>query len=274
MFTAKDDAMTATEDRLLVVVAHPDDETFGCGSVLAHAAEAGVSTTVACATRGEAGSPTPGRGLEEADMAIVREAELREAAALVGVGRVELFDWIDSEMDGVPAPGTLVEAPIEEVAARIASLIDDVQPTVVVTLDASDGHRDHAHIRDATLLATTSSSWRPDRVYLHCLPQQLMRKWVAALIEQHPDSEHLGLGELGTPEDQITTVIDSSRHLALREQAIALHRSQTSPYEVMPAELRREFLTTERLQRVHPEWNGGPIETEIFANLVVKGPRA
>lgn len=261
----EDDGVTETRDRLLVVVAHPDDETFGCGSLLAHAARSGVSTTVACATRGEAGSPTPGRGLDDADMAVVREVELHEAAALMGVGRVEVFDWVDSDMDGPPAAGTLVAAPIEVVAARIASLIEDVQPTVIVTLDASDGHRDHAHIRDATLLATTSSAWKPDRVYLHCLPQQLMRKWVEALVEQHPESEHLGLGELGTPEDQITTVIDSTRHLALRERAIALHRSQTSPYEVMPAELRREFLTAERLRRVQPEWNGGPIETEIFA---------
>ncbi len=256
--------MTTTQDRLLVVVAHPDDETFGCGSLLAHAAACGVPTTVACATRGEAGSPTPGRGLDDADMAVVREAELREAAALMGVERVELFDWVDSGMDGTPASGTLVAAPIEEVVARIASLIDDVKPTVVVTLDASDGHRDHARIRDATLVAATSGSWRSDRVYLHCLPQQLMRKWVEALVEQHPESEHLGLGELGTPEDQITTVIDSTRYLAVREQAIALHRSQTSPYEVMSAELRREFLTTERFRRVNPEWNGGPIETEIF----------
>lgn len=266
MVAGEDDAVIATQDRLLVVVAHPDDETFGCGSLLAHAAETGVSTTVACATRGEAGSPTPGLGLDDADMAVVREAELREAAALMGVGRLELFDWVDSGMDGTPATGTLVAAPIEEVAARIASLIDDAQPTVVVTLDASDGHRDHVHIRDATLLAATSSSWQPDRVYLHCLPQQLMRKWVEALIEQHPESEHLGLGELGTPEDQITTVIDSSGYLALREQAIALHRSQTSPYEVMTDELRRDFLTAERLRRVHPEWNGGPIETDIFAS--------
>lgn len=253
------------DERLLVVVAHPDDETFGCGSLLAHAAGSGVSTTVACATRGEAGSPTPGRGLDDADMAVVREAELRQAAALIGVGRVELFDWVDSGMDETPATGTLAAAPIEEVAEKIASLVDELQPTLVVTLDASDGHRDHVHIREATLRAVTLSSWRTGRVYLHCLPQQLMRKWVEALVERQPDSEYLGLGELGTPEDQITTVIDTTRYLALREEAIALHRSQTSPYEVMPTELRREFLTAERLRRVHPEWNGGPIETEIFA---------
>ncbi len=252
-------------DRLLVVVAHPDDETFGCGSLLAHATVSGVPTVVACATRGEAGSPTPGRGLDDADMAETREAELRAAAELVGVGRIELFDWHDSGMEGDPPTGSLCAAPLSAVAERIAKLVDEVRPTVVVTLDASDGHRDHAHIRDATLHAVETSSWQPSAVYLHCLPQQLMRKWVEALARQQPDSEHLGLGELGTPEDRITTVIDTTDLLALRERAIAVHRSQTSPYEVMPAELRREFLTSERLQRIRPAWDGGPLETDIFA---------
>ncbi len=257
--------MSEVSDRLLVVVAHPDDETFGCGSLLAHSTAAGVPTVVACATRGEAGSPSPGRGFDGADMAQVREAELREAAGLVGVGRVELFDWVDSGMDGEPIPGSLAATPVDDVAAVIVSLIDEVRPTVVVTLDASDGHRDHAHIRDATLHAVQVSSWRPSGVYLHCLPQQLMRKWVEALIREQPDSEHLGLGDLGTPEDKITTVIDTTTFLELREKAIAVHRSQTSPYEVMPADLRREFLTAERLQRVFPDWDGGPVETDIFA---------
>jgi LmbE family N-acetylglucosaminyl deacetylase len=256
--------MSESTDRLLVVVAHPDDETFGCGSLLAHATSSGVSTVVACATRGEAGSPTPGRGLDGADMAEVREAELREAAELVGVERVELFDWVDSGIDGEPAPGSLCAAPVAEVTAVIGSLIDEVRPTVVVTLDASDGHRDHAHIRDATLRAVEVSSWRPSRVYLHCLPQQLMRKWVEALVREQPESEHLGLGELGTPEDKITTVVDTTKFLKLREEAIAVHRSQTSPYEVMPDELRQQFLTAERHQRVRPDWDGGPVETDIF----------
>ena len=132
-------------------------------------------------------------------MAIVREAELRAAADLLGVERVELLDWADSGMQGEPAEGTLAAAALDEVAGRVASLIDEVRPTVVVTLDASDGHRDHAHMRDAVLLAVERSEWNVGRVYLHCLPQQLMRRWVEALIEQQPDSEHLGLGDLGTP---------------------------------------------------------------------------
>lgn len=251
----------------MVVVAHPDDETFGCGSLLAHADERGVSTTVACATRGEAGAPTPGRGLDDADMAVVREAELRDAARFLGVDRVELFDWEDSGMDGEPAVGSLVAAPLDDVARRIAGLVDVVQPTVMVTLDASDGHRDHAHVRDAVLLATDRAEWRTERVYLHCLPQQLMRKWVEALAEHQTGSQHLDLGDLGTPADEITTIIDTADLLERREAAIALHRSQTSPYEVMPAELRREFLVAERLKQVRPAWEPGrPIETEIFVS--------
>lgn len=249
--------------RLLVVVAHPDDETFGCGSLLAHVASRGQRTMVVCATRGEAGTPAPGFLLNGATLAQVREDELRAAAALLGVERVELLPWRDSGMDGEPERDSLVAAPLDEVASAVAAIIDDWEPHTVVTLDGSDGHRDHVHVRDATLAACESSRWRPRTVYLHCLPQRLMREWVQTLASGRPDSEYLALGDLGTPDEQITTVIDTSKHLALRERAIAAHRSQTSPYEVMSTSLRREFLSAERLRRVHPAWPGGSIESEL-----------
>ncbi len=255
--------MVAESPRLLVVVAHPDDETFGCGSLLAHTASKGYRTMVVCATRGEGGTPAPGFELNGATLAQVREDELRAAAGLLGVERVELLPWLDSGMDGGPERGSLVAAPLDEVTEAITAIIDDWEPHTVVTLDGSDGHRDHVHIRNATLAACESSRWRPRTAYLHCLPQQLMREWVQALTSGRPDSEYLALGDLGTPDEQITTVIDTKAHLALRERAIAAHRSQTSPYEVMPASLRREFLSAERLRRVHPAWTGGPVETEL-----------
>lgn len=251
-------------ERLLVVVAHPDDETFGCGSFLAHAADRGVDVIVACATRGEAGEPAEGSGIAVADLPSVREAELRAAAVHLGVGRVELFDWADSGMDGDPDGGTLCAASIDDVAAAIVPLIDEIEPTVVLTLDASDGHRDHVQIRDATLAAVDRATWRTPRTYLHCLPQALMRRWAEIIRADAPESAYLAVRELGTPPEDVTTVIDTSDLLDRREAAIALHRSQTSPYEVMPRDLRDDFLTAERLRRVRPPWHGGDVELEVF----------
>jgi LmbE family N-acetylglucosaminyl deacetylase len=250
--------------RLLVVVAHPDDETFGCGSVLALAAERGVQTVVACATRGEAGEPAPGCGIDPADLAHAREAELRRAADLLGVSRVQLFDWTDSGMAGDPPAGSLAAAPLDDVADAIAALIEDVRPDVVLTLDASDGHRDHAHVRDATLAAVDRSASRPPQVYLQCLARSLMDRWITELRARHPGSDHLALGQLGTPDDEITTVVDTARHEELRWRAIRAHASQASPFEVMPPDLQRQFLAVDRLRRVRPPWMGGPLEQELF----------
>jgi len=83
-------------NKLLVVVAHPDDETFGLGSVIAHAASHGVEVAVACATRGELGEVAPGSGIERAELGDVREAELRAAVHELGGSRVEMLGWLDT----------------------------------------------------------------------------------------------------------------------------------------------------------------------------------
>jgi LmbE family N-acetylglucosaminyl deacetylase len=255
------------QQRLLVAVAHPDDETFGCGSLIAHATAAGVPAVVACATRGEAGLPAPGSGVTHGELAVVRESELRGAARLLGIERVVLFDWHDSGIDGDAAAGTLVATPLDDVAEAVGAVIDEFEPTVVVTLDGSDGHRDHAHMRDATISAVEQRALPDTRLYLHCLPRSLMRRWAEEMRRQEPDSDYLGFADLGTPDEQITTVIDTTEHLDLREQAIAFHRSQTSPFEVMPADLRVDFLSAERLRRIYPTWTGGPRETTVFTDI-------
>ena len=117
-------------------------------------------------------------------------------------------------------------------------------PDVLVTLDGSDGHRDHARIRDVTVQLGHELGLP---VYLSCLSRTLMRQWVDWMTEQDPGSSYLALGELGTPDEDVSARFDSAEHLAAREAAIALHRSQTSPYEGLPPDLRRAFLTTEYL---------------------------
>jgi LmbE family N-acetylglucosaminyl deacetylase len=246
--------------RLQVVVAHPDDETFGCGSVLLHAAAAGATTGVVCATRGEAGDG-PGAG---APLGAVREKELREAATLLGVRQVDLLEFTDSGMSGPAGPDTLVGAPFERVLAEITAAVAAFGPDVLVTLDAGDSHRDHVRVRDAAL--TAADQLKVPRVYLSCLPRSLMRRWAQHMQTARPDMEHLDadLAALGTPDDQVTTVIDVAQHLPARERAIAVHASQNSPYDGLPNDLRRAFLATDHLRRIVPVWHGGTPETQIF----------
>ena len=233
---------------LLVVVAHPDDEAFGCGSVLAHATAHGLRSVVVCATRGELGEPAPGSGLTRADLTAVRERELREACTLLGAERVEVLGYVDSGVDGDPAVGSLAAAPPDEVRDRVAAVIDELRPDVVVTLDASDGHRDHAAMRDATLAALERVAHRPRRTYLSCLARSLM-------------SEFTGANTFGTPDEDLTTLVDVADLLDLRWRAIRTHASQVPPFDAMGPELQHGFLAVDRLLRVDPPWTGGPTET-------------
>src|SRR5580765_5203767 len=115
--------------QLLVVVAHPDDETFGLGSVLAHAAARGIEARVICATRGELGEPAIDIG--STPLAVVREAELRAAAETLGVATVEVLDYRDSGVDGEPAPESLAAADTNAVAIVLAARIDALRPDIV-----------------------------------------------------------------------------------------------------------------------------------------------
>ena len=233
--------------RVQVVVAHPDDETFGCGSLLLHAAAVGASTAVCCATRGEAGQVAAGVTVPPGGIGDLRESELRRAAALLGVGRVDLLGFADSGMEGTPGAGTLVAADRSTVRSAILDSVTDFAPDVLVTLDGSDGHRDHLRVRDLTLEVGASLGLP---VFLACLARSVMQRWAAHMGEVDPGSAYLAVAELGTPDELISVVLDTSEHLEPRWRAIRAHRSQASPFDGLPDELAEAFLCSEHLIRV------------------------
>jgi LmbE family N-acetylglucosaminyl deacetylase len=234
-----------------VTVAHPDDESFGTGSVIARAARLGAEVVVACATLGEAGERAPGSPADD-DLGAVREGELRRAAAVLGAARVELLGYRDSGFDGPAGAGTLAGVPLEEVTRRLLRLLDDLRPHVVVVLDGSDGHRDHLRVSQAVRAALRCLPGARPALWEHTLPRSLMRRWLQETSAERGDDAYHAVDAdgLGRPDADVTDVLDVAEVLELRETAIAAHRSQTSPFDGLSDDLRRAFLGTDHLVRV------------------------
>jgi N-acetylglucosamine malate deacetylase 2 len=126
---------------LAAVLAHPDDESFGCAGALALAHDAGRAVRLLVATRGEAGTPD---GMPDDDFGSRREDELRCAAGKIGLDEVTL-------LEGYP-DGSLADAPFSQLVDDIALWLSDRRPSAVVTFGAHGitGHPDHVVIGSAT----------------------------------------------------------------------------------------------------------------------------
>jgi LmbE family N-acetylglucosaminyl deacetylase len=112
------------------VVAHPDDETFGLGALLANLASEGREVRVLCLTHGEASTVGATDGLGE-----IRARELFEAARVLGVAHVTLLDFPDGGLD------TIADTELDECVDRW--LTSDVAALVVLEPQGVTGHPDH-----------------------------------------------------------------------------------------------------------------------------------
>jgi LmbE family N-acetylglucosaminyl deacetylase len=115
---------------LLAAYAHPDDEQ-GVSGLMRKYAQMGTSVTLVCGTRGEAGEIAPGVDATPANLAQVREEELRCAAEKIGVDNLYFFDYIDSGMMGTEEnadPRNLWNADLFEVAGKLVKLIRGTRP--------------------------------------------------------------------------------------------------------------------------------------------------
>lgn len=233
-----------------MVVAHPDDEVFVCGSLIAHATDAGAAVTVVCATRGELGECAvelePGQTVGS-----VREAELRVAVQALGAS-VVLLDHLDSGFDGPVADGSLCGTSLDALADELGTYVDGLLPHVVVTLDGSDGHRDHRHLRDALVRAVSATAHGDCAMYECALPNALMRRWLDEARVARPDDAYHAIdpADFGRPDADITDVLDQSHLLERRFHLMSIHRSQRTPFDGLSRALAEAFLGTDFLVRV------------------------
>lgn len=169
-----------------------------------------------------------------------------------------LLDHRDSDFDGPLRANALCAVPLGDLAAEIAAGLDRIRPHVVLTLDGSDGHRDHRHVRTATIAAFeaaldgTDGEVDPAALYEHCLPNSIMRQWLDEMRGQGHDTAYhqIDPDTFGRPDAEVTYSIDVTAVRARRDAAIAMHQSQTSPFEHLSRALRGAFLNTDHVALV------------------------
>jgi LmbE family N-acetylglucosaminyl deacetylase len=265
--------------RLLCIVAHPDDETFGAGGALTTATASGAEVYIACATRGEAGEIAERSEATPETLGQVREAEYHAAGRAMGVTRSQVFGYRDSGMPGTADnndPRAFMNQPKDEIVNRVLELFDELRPQVVITFEPGGGygHPDHMLISECVTDAVRmrqldDGGHAPSKLYYFTFPRSRMRAWMERLRELEPENDFARMdpGQSGTEDRLISLTIDARRHENAWRKAIEAHRSQYSPLDRMPPELQHEFLRCTYLTRVFPGWTPGEPDAGIFAGL-------
>jgi LmbE family N-acetylglucosaminyl deacetylase len=190
---------------LAAVLAHPDDESFGCAGAMALAHAAGETTRLLVVTRGEAGTPD---GVPDASFGDTREAELICAARAIGLDEVSI-------LDGYP-DGGVADQPFNGLIDEIAAWLADRRPAAVVTFGPHGvtGHPDHVLVGNATRWAVeklAEAGIAPNAVYV-----------LSPIFDPSGN-----LYDLSPEEQAATHRIDITDVAAAKLAALVCHASQT-----------------------------------------------
>ena len=167
--------------RIACVFAHPDDETFCVGGIVAKYAAAGIPVDLFCATNGDAGKSASIPVSSREELAAIRRQELHAAAKILGIGAVEMPGHRDGELAQVDAA---------QLTADIVAFIRRTRPTVVLTFGpegAPTGHADHRAVSRAATAAfflSQLSTAFPDQ---QLQPHRPLRLYYQAWVFPFPD---------------------------------------------------------------------------------------
>ncbi|GAA3563882.1 N-acetyl-1-D-myo-inositol-2-amino-2-deoxy-alpha-D-glucopyranoside deacetylase [Streptomyces osmaniensis] len=282
--------MTELPDRrLLLVHAHPDDESINNGATMARYAAEGVRVTLVTCTLGEHGEVIPPelRHLTGTELGEHRLGELTAAMRELGVEDFRLLGgrgrYEDSGMMGIADnddPASLWQADVDAAARELVEVILEVRPQVLVTYDPDGGygHPDHIQAHRVAMRAAelaVDAGWEIPKVYWNRVPRTAAD---AAFARLQADLPGLPFGKAATVADvpgvvadeRITTVIDGTAHAAAKAAAMRAHATQievAEPYFVLSNELAQPLFTTEYYELVRGEPGSRP-ESDLFAGLI------
>jgi N-acetyl-1-D-myo-inositol-2-amino-2-deoxy-alpha-D-glucopyranoside deacetylase len=281
-----------TDRSLLLVHAHPDDETIGTGATMAKYAAEGVQVTLVTCTLGEEGEILVPElamlGAEHADqLGGWRIHELDKACAALGVRDHRFLGgagrYRDSGMMDTPAnanPRSFWQADLDEAAAHLVDVIREVRPQVVVTYDdfGGYGHPDHIQAHRVTTRAVEQTRDIVAKFYWTAVPRSVIQAGIDAFkaagetffdgVERAEDVP------FAKPDEVITAQVDAREFLDHKMDAMRAHASQIAvdgPFFALSNNIGQKAFGMEHYVLVHGERGPGEgdfgWEPDLFAGL-------
>ncbi|MCB0197666.1 MAG: PIG-L family deacetylase [Anaerolineae bacterium] len=266
-----------TPNKILAILAHPDDETLGFGGTLARYAAMGIETHLICATRGQRGwfgAPDDNPGPDA--LGDIRSGELQKAARILNLQSVHLLDYMD---------GDLNQADPQSIAHQLATHIRHIRPQVVLTFDPYGvyGHPDHIAIAQFTTAAVVQAadglrvngvpSHRVDALYYRVLTAPELMAYQSAFGDLVMTIDGVERRATAWPEWAVTTRIDTRAYVEQVWQAVQAHCSQLPGYErlmALPSAEQQAIFGIQTFYRAFSFTAGShKQETELFQNVQV-----
>ena len=282
--------------RLLLVHAHPDDETINNGVTMAKYAASGAQVTLVTCTRGEEGEVLV---TELANLASDkddklgehREVELKDAMAQLGINDFRFLGapnkkWRDSGMMGTTQNergDVFWQADLDEASHELVKIILETKPQVLITYDefGGYGHPDHikAHrvaMRAAELAA--EQGWQISKIYWNTMPRSVIQMGIEKMKEVGSDffgAESADDLPFAKPDELVTTVVNAPEYVPQKLAAMKAHATQISvdgPFFALSNNLGLsvwgdEYYTLVKGEKAAPFDSNGR-ELDIFAGVI------
>ncbi|MSW03385.1 MAG: N-acetyl-1-D-myo-inositol-2-amino-2-deoxy-alpha-D-glucopyranoside deacetylase [Actinobacteria bacterium] len=226
--------------RILLVHAHPDDETINNGATMALYAARGAQITLVTCTRGEEGEVLVA-GLshlassQEDGLGAHREIELKNAMIALGVSDHRfLGNFRDSGMMGSESnnrPDVFWQADLDSAAALLVKVIDEVKPHIMITYDeiGGYGHPDHIKAHLVAMRASELSSWSIQKIYWNTMPKSVIAAGIKAMKEVGSDffgTDNVDDIPFAKDDSFVTTLIDGNEYVDAKMAAMRAHETQ------------------------------------------------
>ncbi len=237
------------EKRLLLVHAHPDDETINNGVTMAKYAVEGVHVTLVTCTRGEEGEvlveSLKNLASDKDDkLGDHREIELKDAMIELGISDFRFLGspnkkWRDSGMIGAPQNernDVFWQSDLDDAANELVKVILEIKPQVMITYDefGGYGHPDHIKAHQVAMRAAEISAnqgWQITKIYWNTMPKSVLQTSMDKMKEM--GSEFFGaesVDELpfAKADELVTSVVKAQEYVPQKLAAMKAHATQIS----------------------------------------------